>query len=543
MKAYQIKISLDIVRPEVWRRAIVPAGITFSRLAAMLNDIMGWMGGHLYAVTTEERHYISGMPDDCFEELIPRGDFEIVQKQGTDGQQIEIDSIFDRSRRLSYIYDLGDEWIHTVLIEKTRDDYDYQYPRILEGDGSCPPDDCGGPLSYMELVEKPDEIDEELRDMFFEELDEFDVKEVNEYLEELYSRASCRNTDLFSVERRLFPDLKGSLEQYRVDDLKRLCKELHLSGYSGLKKSQLAELLASRLVEKETMEDVFSGMTDQDLELFEVLCQHPYDIANLNNDAVESADALLFRGYLFRTSENVYFVPEEMKQSFEALDREALYKKQQRVRTVIDYCQAAVNLYGIAETSKLTEIFNAQNETPLSSGELQRAAVTASKRDDSLVQWKTGYIYDTNIEWDIFDFILEQQKGKPYYIPEKEEFLRYSDPYYCEKALAWEAVQNFVMIELDQNRFKAELLCHELQALVHIGADMESLFEVFGEFQIPELNDHQMFQLSGMIMDAWNCTRMITNRGFTPNEISGLNSNVDHEKALPDNVIPFPGKK
>ena len=42
MYAYQIKISLEDVVPPVWRRAIIPGGISFSRMAAMLNDIMGW---------------------------------------------------------------------------------------------------------------------------------------------------------------------------------------------------------------------------------------------------------------------------------------------------------------------------------------------------------------------------------------------------------------------------------------------------------------------------------------------------------------------
>ena len=40
MKAYQIKIILKNSKPPVWRRCLIPAGITFSQLALILEDIV-----------------------------------------------------------------------------------------------------------------------------------------------------------------------------------------------------------------------------------------------------------------------------------------------------------------------------------------------------------------------------------------------------------------------------------------------------------------------------------------------------------------------
>ena len=40
MKAYQIKIILKNSKPPVWRRCLIPAGITFSQLALILDDIV-----------------------------------------------------------------------------------------------------------------------------------------------------------------------------------------------------------------------------------------------------------------------------------------------------------------------------------------------------------------------------------------------------------------------------------------------------------------------------------------------------------------------
>ena len=49
MKAYQVKITVKGSHPPIWRRCIIPAGITFSQLAVLLNEIMGWKGYHLFA--------------------------------------------------------------------------------------------------------------------------------------------------------------------------------------------------------------------------------------------------------------------------------------------------------------------------------------------------------------------------------------------------------------------------------------------------------------------------------------------------------------
>ena len=57
-------------------------------------------------------------------------------------------------REFSYLYDFGDSWIHTIVVEKAvavpLKDRD---PVCLAGARACPPEDCGGPGGYPELLE------------------------------------------------------------------------------------------------------------------------------------------------------------------------------------------------------------------------------------------------------------------------------------------------------------------------------------------------------------------------------------------------------
>src|SRR5690554_1301518 len=56
--------------------------------------------------------------------------------------------------KLQYDYDFGDNWEHTVVLEKILPfDDKLQYPVCVAGRMSCPPEDCGGAWGYMDMVE------------------------------------------------------------------------------------------------------------------------------------------------------------------------------------------------------------------------------------------------------------------------------------------------------------------------------------------------------------------------------------------------------
>ncbi len=44
----QLKVTLTEVEPPVWRRLLLPAGITLARLHGVLQDAMAWTNSHLH---------------------------------------------------------------------------------------------------------------------------------------------------------------------------------------------------------------------------------------------------------------------------------------------------------------------------------------------------------------------------------------------------------------------------------------------------------------------------------------------------------------
>jgi len=135
---YQLKITLrGVSKPPVWRRVLVPAGLSLNALHEVIVRAMGWDGGHLHVFSDGFGSY--GMPDA---ELDREDETEVAI-----GELVE-----EQGDRLSYTYDFGDGWEHDIRLEKVLPaDVTLTTPVCMAGKGACPPEDCGGTWGYTNL--------------------------------------------------------------------------------------------------------------------------------------------------------------------------------------------------------------------------------------------------------------------------------------------------------------------------------------------------------------------------------------------------------
>lgn len=137
---YQIKITLRHVRPPVLRYIQVKAGTKLGKLHNILQIVMGWTNSHLHAFRVGDMEY--GEPDDD-------GELDMI-----DEHNVRLDSIVGKGDTLVYEYDFGDGWEHELKIEKILPaESGARYPYCFTGKGACPPEDCGGPHGYQNLLE------------------------------------------------------------------------------------------------------------------------------------------------------------------------------------------------------------------------------------------------------------------------------------------------------------------------------------------------------------------------------------------------------
>ncbi|MEP7048682.1 MAG: plasmid pRiA4b ORF-3 family protein [Ilumatobacteraceae bacterium] len=91
--------------------------------------------------------------------------------------------------KMRWDYDFGDGWEHDVVVEAIEPmDRDATYPVCIAGKRACPPDDCGGPWGYGNLLAAISDPTHEEHEELIEWLppgfaaDTFDVDEANEMM-------------------------------------------------------------------------------------------------------------------------------------------------------------------------------------------------------------------------------------------------------------------------------------------------------------------------------------------------------------------------
>jgi hypothetical protein len=133
-----LKVTLSGTKPPVWRRLLIPGEMTLGDLHQAIQAAMGWDGGHLHAFDIAGRQY--GDPDSLDEVA--------------DEERLTLNKVRNTGvSRFTYTYDFGDNWEHTVLIERPRRPLEAgRYPACIAGKRNCPPEDCGGPWGYQDLL-------------------------------------------------------------------------------------------------------------------------------------------------------------------------------------------------------------------------------------------------------------------------------------------------------------------------------------------------------------------------------------------------------
>jgi len=134
---YQLKISIDGAKPPVWRRVLVASTLTFATLHHIIQILFDWDDYHLHEFRGKHGIYKKR---------------EIIEKSLRDGETAKDESLYSLEQelkkegdRLKYVYDFGDDWRHTILLEKILPHEEgKRYPRCVNGRGESFEEDSGG---------------------------------------------------------------------------------------------------------------------------------------------------------------------------------------------------------------------------------------------------------------------------------------------------------------------------------------------------------------------------------------------------------------
>ncbi len=144
---HQFLVVLAHTDPLVWRRIQISGDYSFWDLHVAIQDAMGWLDYHLHEFTVTHpktgRVLRIGIPDQ-----------EGPDEPALPGWEVSVTEHFLSGGPLAlYVYDFGDDWRHVLMYEgASPPEPPATYPRCLGGARACPPEDCGGPHRYAEVL-------------------------------------------------------------------------------------------------------------------------------------------------------------------------------------------------------------------------------------------------------------------------------------------------------------------------------------------------------------------------------------------------------
>jgi hypothetical protein len=142
---FQFRVELLNTSPPVWRRIQVADG-PLSSLHYAIQGAFDWQECHLHQFEIGGLRFGPPPPEE-FHDLGPPME---------DETRVMISQLLPSSGKQTvwlYTYDFGDDWVHEVVFEgcgplapRTK------YPLCLEGCRAAPPEDCGGPWGFADLL-------------------------------------------------------------------------------------------------------------------------------------------------------------------------------------------------------------------------------------------------------------------------------------------------------------------------------------------------------------------------------------------------------
>jgi hypothetical protein len=397
-------------------------------------------------------------------------------------------------------------------------------------------------INLTEMKADDKNLDEEyLQKKEIEVVDDYFVHYVVNDLE-IFKELKERKTEnpYYIPEKEIllkYRDIDYSEEYEEYDDLKNYIKENYLDDEEKIKDILLMLRNLVKIYKKN--DALVENFIDE------------LNIKNISKKSIETLSEKLLEFALNTKSwwRNGYSTEELINILRASNDR---LKKSYEMNEVEKYLIAAVNLYGTIHKNKFIEIYNHYHEKKIMNFDteyLLADEIPISKeilKKHFIEQYEDYFVNDALINFEDMIEYLKMKENKPYYIPNKNEFIKYLDDEYFEKDKHYHELLKFVEKEIvDGDKEYAEEILDDIQ----IGCSMSNkLSSIMNEFQRRGIifdSEDQIRKLSDLVIKFYNNTRMWENNGHTPNEIRRL-SNLNKPKKKIGRNDPCPcgsGKK
>ncbi len=195
------------------------------------------------------------------------------------------------------------------------------------------------------------------------------------------------------------------------------------------------------------------------------------------------------------------------------------------------YIVGLVHLYGVVTVEEISRIYKMHNNenAPVQVLKKWLEEPPAELKKNFVYTEKEGFVHETMYEFTetTIEDLFEQHQHMPIYIPDKEELLLHSDPYYIDKNEYYKKVHAYIKAEIfSDDSFRVQGLAEEIEGILAIGEKDLSwvIDEHFAKAGISFGYETQRERLLELVEEYRMNIRTWQNNGFTSNELKNLNN-------------------
>jgi len=213
------------------------------------------------------------------------------------------------------------------------------------------------------------------------------------------------------------------------------------------------------------------------------------------------------------------YIFDEIKSVVKTLDWDKIKSMNQRYQDFFTCVDVCLNLYGFLPKKDFKMIYERYFDNRMSMKEMNMMFSfyeSVGLYEDNIDYIVTGMLLDKP---EVLNELIEDIHHKPYYLPEKKEFLKYKEIDYMAEFPEYEKAAKFL-----QKKYKmSDFDCEEFLFVIFLNNMMLGRLafdqEILDDFSITFKNEKEFKEFYGMLTDMFTHQRNWLNKGYTPYEL------------------------
>ena len=528
MKAYQCKVSIKGSKPLVWWRVLLPAGVSFSMLSLLLEELTGMELGDSFEF---EIHRDSRVWE--FTEALPlRVEYYYSAYSAA---HTPLSTLFEKGRPL-YVKGIGATL--KIDVEKVDDAYPLRFPLLVkmraDMDGQqlfwrlksrfslC--EDVGPALCRSELLHAERDgvlalhcVDPTLiRGSTYHPSGNAILAETISLVKET---VTGKSTSVWGMHHLLL--------SYSIDDLQDLARYYGIQDAEQMGQNTLVEKMYSLLLQPDAIRKAFLLLTDEEIQAFEAAAaeKSPH---RLTAEETGLFDKLSVAGYAFIDADQTTVdIPGELLPLYRLMNTPHFINQRRQINWIVRCMNSIVPpYYALMPLQKFCRLCRRTNNPQILPEDVQTLlGEIPAGFTECVVVGDEICSKELAEKREIRNHVLSVHGNKPWHIMREGEISDLLTYGYPPRDPSYRSLKAYLHKSFRLDSRQVEDITKRIHRLSALCYEMQDLFDVLDTYHL-KLRQRQIEELSAIFQDVMNNTPTYYNRGYTPAQMGEMRNNL-----------------